>query len=84
MREKNPAKVQEQKRIIEKRRERASKILQVAPTELLTLEEAAKLLGVSRNTIYKWRQAGEIKGYGIGQKFKFCKRSEVIACFESV
>ena len=45
--------------------------------EILTTEEACKLLRISRQTIYKLVDQGKLPGTKIGQSYKFLK-SELI------
>ena len=45
--------------------------------EVLTTEEACKLLRVSRQTIYKLVERGKLPGTKVGQSYKFLK-SELI------
>jgi excisionase family DNA binding protein len=45
--------------------------------ELLTREEACKLLKVSLTTLWRWTNNGKITAYGIGYK-RFYKKEELI------
>lgn len=44
--------------------------------ELMTRKEAAKLLGITLPTLFKWTQSGKIIGYRIGSRVRY-KRSEL-------
>lgn len=56
-------------------------ITDLKPTEpkatLLTREQTAKMLGVSKVTLYHWTKQGKIKAYKIGSQVRF-KESEII------
>ncbi len=41
------------------------------PQTLLSVSQAARFLGVSRNTIYKWMQSAFISGMRMGRDWKF-------------
>ena len=45
--------------------------------ELLTREEACKLLKVSLTTLWRWTNNGKITAYGIGYK-RFYKKEELL------
>ena len=45
--------------------------------EILTTEEASKLLRISRQTVYKLVDQGKLPGTKVGQSYKFLK-SELI------
>ena len=49
--------------------------------EVLTSEEAAKLLKISRRTLYHWRKAGVLKYSQIGRKV-FFRNKDVQALIE--
>lgn len=49
--------------------------------ELLTSSETAKLLGVSKVTLHKWKLAGKIKYYRIGSRIRF-RQLEVMAALK--
>ncbi len=49
----------------------------VQTEELLSIEEAGRLLHVSKVTIHKWKKQKLIKAYRIGRKIYF-KRQELI------
>jgi excisionase family DNA binding protein len=55
---------------------------QYDPEELLSANEAGKLLGVSGKTTIRMMEAGDFPGYRIGNAWKF-KRGDVIAYRES-
>ena len=46
--------------------------------ELLTREEACKLLKVDSSTIWRWTNKGKITAYGIGNR-RFYKKEELIS-----
>lgn len=50
--------------------------------EILTGKKLAILLGVSRQTIHRWKKDGVIKSYVLGGKV-FYKRSQVLAAIEN-
>tara|TARA_B100000963_G_scaffold202967_1_gene176759 strand:- start:323 stop:598 length:276 start_codon:yes stop_codon:yes gene_type:complete len=45
--------------------------------ELLTREEACKLLKVDSSTLWRWTNKGKITAYGIGSK-RFYKKEEIL------
>jgi len=45
--------------------------------ELLTRDEAAKLLKINSSTLYLWTRKGKLPSYGIGNRVYY-KRSEVM------
>jgi len=45
--------------------------------ELLTRDEAAKLLKINSSTLYNWTRKGKIPSYGIGYRVYY-KRSEIL------
>lgn len=45
--------------------------------ELLTREEACKLLKVDSSTLWRWTNKGKITAYGIGSK-RFYKKEELL------
>jgi excisionase family DNA binding protein len=45
--------------------------------ELLTREEACKLLKVDSSTLWRWTNKGKVTAYGIGSK-RFYKKDELI------
>ncbi len=45
--------------------------------ELLTRDEAAKLLKINISTLYNWTRKGKIPSYGIGYRVYY-KRSEIL------
>jgi len=49
---------------------------QSEPREMLSLEEAAGILGVSRSTMHRWQQQGRIRGVKIGRQWRY-RRSEL-------
>ncbi len=46
------------------------------PTELLTVQEVAKLLKVDRSTLWNWQQKQTLVPYGIGARVYY-KRSDI-------
>ena len=46
------------------------------PERWLSVEEIAKHLGVSKETIYRWVEKGKIPSHKVGRQWKF-KASEV-------
>ncbi len=42
-----------------------------AKLDLLSLEEAAKVLGVSRSTINRWQREGRLRGFKVGRQWRF-------------
>ncbi len=48
----------------------------VASEEMLSLEEAAGVLGVSRSTINRWQSEGRLRGFKVGRQWRF-KRSDL-------
>ncbi len=44
--------------------------------EVLSLEEAAEALGVSRSTLYRWQQQGRVRGFKVGRQWRF-RRSDL-------
>jgi excisionase family DNA binding protein len=46
--------------------------------ELLTREEACKLLKVDSSTLWRWTNQGKITAYGIGSK-RFYKKEELLS-----
>ncbi|MFB3880066.1 MAG: ATPase, T2SS/T4P/T4SS family [Armatimonadota bacterium] len=44
--------------------------------EMLSLEEAAGVLGVSRSTMHRWQQQGRLRGVRIGRQWRY-RRSEL-------
>ena len=60
---------------------RAALELHQKPTlenDLITLSEAQRLLGISRNTLYAWRRKGLIKDHRVQRKCYF-SRAEIAA-----
>ena len=51
--------------------------------ELLTRNEAAKLLGVSLVTILDWTKTGKITGYRIASRIRY-KRHELESCLTQI
>ena len=48
---------------------------------LLTFAEAMSYLRISRSTLYRLMQTGQLKGHKLGQQWRFW-RSELRACVE--
>lgn len=48
----------------------------VKPTELLTVQECAKMLKVDRSTLWNWQQKGTLVPYGIGAR-NYYRRSDI-------
>lgn len=46
-----------------------------AAPEVLTVDQAAELLQVSRSHVYKLIKAGEISGHRVGKRLRFTKRA---------
>ncbi len=57
-------------------RKRASTSRKTEGEEMLSLEEAAGALGVSRSTLYRWQNQGRVKGFKVGRRWRF-KRSDL-------
>jgi excisionase family DNA binding protein len=49
---------------------------------LITVEEASKLLGVKRQTVYLWVRRGLIPCYRVGKRLIKFDRDELLACFK--
>lgn len=49
---------------------------------LITVEEAATLLGVKRQTVYLWVRQGLIPFYRVGKRLIKFDRDELLACFK--
>jgi len=47
-----------------------------APTELLTVQETAKMLKVDRSTLWNWQQKQTLVPYGIGARVYY-RRSDI-------
>ena len=47
------------------------------PDELLTREEACKLLKVDSSTLWRWTNKGKVIAYGIGSR-RFYKKEELL------
>jgi len=45
--------------------------------DLITIKEACEMLNISRGTLYRYEEKGDIKIYGIGAR-RLLKRSEVL------
>jgi len=45
--------------------------------DLLTREEACKLLQINSSTLWHWQNKGKVKAYGIGNR-RYYKRSELL------
>ena len=41
--------------------------------ELLSVEEAKKLFGVSENTLWRWRKRGYLEGVPVGGRIKYLR-----------
>lgn len=44
--------------------------------EMVSLDEAADTLGVSRSTLYRWQNQGRIRGFKVGRQWRF-RRSDL-------
>ena len=44
--------------------------------DMLSLEQAAEVLGVSRSTIYRWQKEGRVRGFKVGRQWRF-RRSDL-------
>jgi excisionase family DNA binding protein len=51
-------------------------------SELVTAEEAARLLGVKRQTLYLWVRQGLVPCYRIGKRLIKFDRAELLSCFK--
>jgi len=49
---------------------------------LITVEEAATLLGVKRQTVYLWVRRGSIPCYRVGKRLIKFDADELLACFK--
>ncbi len=49
-----------------------------APTreEMLSLDQAAEALGVSRSTLYRWQTQGRVRGFKVGRQWRY-RRSDL-------
>jgi type IV pilus assembly protein PilB len=58
-------------------RKKASDALKAPEKEdVLSLEEAAQILGVSRSTVYRWQNEGRIRGFKVGRQWRY-RRSDL-------
>jgi len=48
----------------------------VRPQDMVSLDEAAQVLGVSRSTLYRWQQQGRLRGFKVGRQWRF-RRSDL-------
>jgi len=53
------------------------------PEELLNSAQTAKLLGVSKVTLHKWKLEGKVKSYRIGTRIRF-KKAEVLTALQTI
>lgn len=53
-----------------------------ANDELLTREQAAKLLHINLSTLWHWQKKGKIKCYGISGSRRYYKRSEILSALK--
>lgn len=51
-------------------------------SELVTAEEAARLLGVKRQTVYLWVRQGLIPFYRVGKRLIKFDKDELLSCFK--
>jgi excisionase family DNA binding protein len=51
-------------------------------SELVTAEEAARLLGVKRQTVYLWAQQGLVPFYRMGKRLIKFDKDELLSCFK--
>lgn len=51
-------------------------------SELVTAEEAARLLGVKRQTVYLWARQGLVPFYRVGKRLIKFDREELLSCFK--
>jgi len=58
------------------RKSKESQVSQPAGEEMLSLEVAAEVLGVSRSTILRWQNEGRVRGFKMGRRWRF-KRSDL-------
>jgi len=47
-----------------------------AQEQMLTLDQAAAALGVSRSTLYRWQNEGRVRGFKVGRQWRF-RRSDL-------
>lgn len=50
-------------------------------TEMITVKDVAKLLGVSQVTVHQWKKDGKLKYYRYGSRIRF-KKSDIL-CAEA-
>jgi excisionase family DNA binding protein len=50
--------------------------------ELVTAQEAARLLGVKRQTVYLWVRQGLIPFYRVGKRLIKFDKDELLSCFK--
>jgi excisionase family DNA binding protein len=50
--------------------------------ELVTAQEAAKLLGVKRQTLYLWVREGLVPFYRVGKRLIKFDKDELLSCFK--
>lgn len=50
--------------------------------ELVTVQEAAKLLGVKRQTLYLWVRQGLVPSYRVGKRLIKFDKDELLSCFK--
>ena len=46
----------------------------MSPDEIMTLEEVARYLKLTPQTVYKWAQEGKIPGAKLGKEWRFRRR----------
>jgi excisionase family DNA binding protein len=51
-------------------------------SELVTAEEAARLLGVKRQTVYLWARQGLVPFYRVGKRLIKFEKDELLSCFK--
>ena len=51
-------------------------------SELVTAEEAARLLGVKRQTVYLWVRQGLIPFFRVGKRLIKFDKDELLSCFK--
>ena len=60
------------------------RIVTVEGYELITIQQAAKMMGVHVQTIHKWMQAGHLAPKAVAGRTKLLDKKEVTAAGESV
>ena len=58
--------------------------MEKASLELLSKNDVAKLLGVSKQTVYNYTASGILRGYKMGSRRVFYKRKEVLSALTEI